>query len=95
MIVSTNSNAGGGTNPGALKPSLAKTDHDNLLLRDGRKVGAARDLAAVLVAAGVPGASAEKGRADNAAAYAAFLTKIHDDAGRAAVAAWLAGKGEA
>jgi hypothetical protein len=38
----------------------------------------------------VPGFSARNGRTDNEAAYREHLRGIYDDAGRAAVAAWLA-----
>jgi hypothetical protein len=44
-----------------------------------------------LIAAGVPGISANNGRGVNADAYVAYIAQISKTAGDAAVAAWLAG----
>lgn len=74
-----------------MKSDADKTPHDNLRLPDGRKVrDVGSEIATLFVTLGIPGASHEKGRASNIEAYAAYLQRIYDDAGKLAVAAWLA-----
>ena len=73
-----------------VKPSASLVA--NMTLPDGRKVGdvlSGGALATVLLDAGVEGVSHEKGRAENVAAYAAYLDKIFDEAGKRAVAEWM------
>ena len=82
------------TNPGrasAIKgPRWPATIHDGLSLPTGETIGQTDNdaLRHELVRLGVAGA-ATKGRNVLCERYAAMLAKIHDEAGAAAVAAWL------
>ena len=78
--------------PEPLKNSWAKTPHDNLLLPSGKRLAEESKLAAVLVGLGISGAEHSKGRVENAAAYAAHLDAIGQQAAKDAVAAWLESK---
>jgi hypothetical protein len=66
-----------------------------LPLPGGGTVGtaSAAEMARKLVAAGVPNASHEAGRQENAAAYSTFIAKGKSDAGDAWHKAWLAEHG--
>jgi hypothetical protein len=72
--------------------SLSPPPPEPLLLPDGRAAETVPhgELYGELDRIKVPGFSHRAGRTDNERAYAEHLRGIHDEAGRAAVAAWLA-----
>lgn len=80
-----------------VEPSRVTTPFDDLRLPlpDGRRVGDVDRITSVLVELGIPGASHENGRAANVEAYADHLAKLHDEAGKRAVAQWLEQGGKA
>jgi hypothetical protein len=72
----------------------ARTEFDGLTLPGGKKPQdyGSGQLASLLVNAGVEGASHEKGRSDNLAAYAKHLDGIRKVAADKAVSDWVASK---
>jgi len=66
----------------------------HLKLPDGRLVDDVEpgEFARVLISAGVGGVTHDSGKVQNALRYSAHLAEIHDNAGQAAVNAWLAAK---
>ena len=79
---------------GLVPTSYAATPHDALPLPGNLKIAELTnsEVYNALLAAGVAGVSANNGRAENMANYAAHLAAIHKQAGDAAVAKWLASK---
>jgi len=73
-------------------PSWPQTMHDSLKLPSGATIGATDNetLRRELIRLGVLGAASGEGRNIIVERYAMLLQQIHDDAGAAAVAAWLA-----
>ncbi len=75
-----------------MKATKSSNDRKSLLtqrLPDGRALADVRHLASVLVSLDVPGASHEKGREENAEAYAAHLSNIFNQAGNIGVEMWM------
>jgi hypothetical protein len=74
-------------------PTWPSSEHDPLPIGGGRKVGDVdtATLTGVLERLNIPGFSHSSGRQSNIEAYKQEHDRVHDAAGKAAVAEWLAG----
>lgn len=70
----------------------ALSQHDHLLLPNGKKLGnvESAELSTTLQGLGIPGVSPNNPRDANLAAYAGYLAGIHNAAADVAEAAWIA-----
>jgi hypothetical protein len=79
--------------PQGIGPTWPTSEHDHLeVTASGRKIGetSTPELTAIFERLDIAGFAHTQGRAGNIAAFAFARAKIHDDAGRKAVQAWLA-----